>query len=379
MSNQTRLTLQFRKQYPDFSLDIDCNLKEKVTAFLGASGSGKTTLLNCICGTLKPDHGKILFNDRILLSTDQKINIPPDKRKIGYVFQEGHLFPHINVEGNIKYGHSKIKRKHKENDIEIIDILEIGDLLNRFPNQLSGGQRQRVAIARALAMEPSLLLMDEPLASLDSGLKNRIIPYLYHIKERFEIPILYVTHMISEAMALADEAYILSDGVITTFGPPHELLNSPSALPIANMAGVENIITLPIGKSDKSKSITELIIGNQTLKIPFIDNDIGESVPIGIRAEDIIISLEPNLPISARNSLKGCIEKIENYGDMCLLTISVEEFHLSVKITHSAREQLNLQINSDVFCVIKANAINLLWHDSLYLSESVPTDHLPEQ
>ena len=378
MSNNTNLTLQFRKQFDGFSLDIDCILKEKVTAFLGASGSGKTTLLNCISGTLSPDQGEIVFQDRKFFSSKMRINLPPEQRRIGYVFQEGHLFPHINVAGNIRYGQSRRKRKQQENVSEIIEILEIGDLLKRYPKQLSGGQRQRVAIARSLAMEPTILLMDEPLASLDSGLKNRIIPYLYEIKERFEMPILYVTHTISEAMALSDEAYVLSDGKITANGQPHQLLTSPSAMPIANMTGVENIFSLPVSKSDKEKGITELQIGKQTLKIPYIDMSIGESVPVGIRAEDIIVSLESNLPISARNSLKGSIDRIEKVGDMTILFILVEGFHLSVKITNSAREQLNLSQNTNVYCVIKANAINLLWQDSLDLSESVPINHQPD-
>ena len=361
MSYNNNLALQIRKQYSGFSLEIDCILKEKVTAFLGASGSGKTTLLNCISGILSPDQGEIVFQDRKLYSSNLRINLPPEKRRIGYVFQEGHLFPHINIAGNIRYGQSRRKQKQHTDVSEIIDILEIGDLLKRHPKQLSGGQRQRVAIARSIAMAPSLLLMDEPLASLDSGLKNRIIPYLHHIKERFEIPILYVTHTISEAMALADEAYILSDGKITANGQPHQLLTSPSALPIANMTGVENVFTLTVCKSDKEGGITELEIGKQTLKIPYLDRNIGESVPIAIRAEDIIISLEPDLPISARNSLKGCIGKLKKIGDKTILSIIVEGFHLSVKITHSAKEQLNLSQNMDVYCVIKANAVNLLW------------------
>ena len=375
MSNNTNLTLQFRKHFNGFSLDIDCILKEKVTAFLGASGSGKTTLLNCISGIVSPDQGEIVFQDRKFFSSNQRINLPPEKRRIGYVFQEGHLFPHINIAANIRYGQSRRKRKQHENVSEIIEILEIGDLLKRYPKQLSGGQRQRVAIARSLAMQPTILLMDEPLASLDSGLKNRIIPYLYEIKERFEMPIMYVTHTISEAMALADEAYVLSDGKITANGQPHQLLTSPSALPIANMTGVENVFSLPVSKSDKAEGITELEIGKQTLKIPYIDRNIGESVPVGIRAEDIMVSLEPNLPISARNSLKGSIDKIEIVGDMTILFIIVEGFQLSVKITHSAREQLDLRQNTEVYCVIKANAINLLWQDSLDISESVPTNH----
>lgn len=361
MSEKYNILLSIKKRLGKFTLDIDCELRHKVTAFLGASGSGKTTLLNCISGTLSPDKGRVVFGHNKLNDTDLKISVPPDKRRIGYIFQEGHLFPHLTVEKNIRYGQSKTQRKNPGSLSQVLDTLEIADLLQRYPNQLSGGQRQRVAIARALAMEPRLLLMDEPLASLDGGLKSRIIPYLHHIKNEYEVPIIYVTHAISEAMALADEAFLLYEGKIIANGEPHQLLTAPSALPIANMTGVENIFSLPIANSDKQRGVTELEIGDQLLVIPFIGTEIGQLVPIAIRAEDIIISLEPNLPISARNILRGTIDGVD---DQVIVSILVEGHRLSVKITHEAREQLQLSNGKEVYCVIKANAINLLWDNS---------------
>ncbi len=365
MDENSNLSLNFQKRLGSFDLTIDCVLSQKVTAFLGASGSGKTTLLNCISGTLTPDRGKILFGNETLYDSDSRINIAPEKRRIGYVFQEGYLFPHLTVKQNIRYGQPKTVQKNENYVSQILDILEISDLLERYPKQLSGGQRQRVAVARAINMQPSILLMDEPLASLDSGLKNRIIPYLYNIKQTYEIPILYVTHAISEVMALADEAYIISEGKITFNGEPHELLTTPSTLPIANITGVENILSLPIANSDKERGVTALEIGTQRLIIPYIEpNTEGETnneVPIAIRAEDIIISLEDNLPISARNILKGTIDSVEN---QTLVSISVEQHLMTVKITPDACKQLQLCEGKEVYCVIKANAVNLLWSDS---------------
>ena len=365
MAKNTNFSLNFQKRLGSFDLTIDCVLSQKVTAFLGASGSGKTTLLNCISGTLTPDKGQILFGNETLYDSDSRINIAPEKRRIGYVFQEGHLFPHLTVQQNIRYGQSKTVQRNGNNISQILDILEISDLLERYPKQLSGGQRQRVAVARAINMQPSILLMDEPLASLDSGLKNRIIPYLYNIKQTFDIPILYVTHAISEVMALADEAYIISDGKITFNGEPHELFTTPSTLPIASITGVENILSLPIANSDKEKGVTALEIGTQRLMIPYIEpnieNETNSEVPIAIRAEDIIISLEDNLPISARNILKGTIDSVEN---QTLISIRVEQHLLTVKITPDACKQLQLCKGKQVYCVIKANAVNLLWSDS---------------
>lgn len=361
MNRNTEIFINIRKRLGNFTLEIDCNIQEKVTAFLGASGSGKTTILNCISGTLSPDEGKIVFGNQIYYDSESKINVPPDKRCFGYVFQEGYLFPHLTVEKNMRYGQSRLERKKRDSISQVVEILEITELLERYPSQLSGGQRQRVAIARALAMEPRLLLMDEPLASLDGGLKSRIIPYLHHIKNVYNIPIIYVTHAITEAISLADEAFLLEDGKVTSSGEPHHILASPSALPIAHLTGVENIFSLPVATSDEQRGITELEIGSQHLVIPYIDVEIGKTVPVAIRAEDIIISLEPNLPISARNILEGTVDEVD---DQTMLSILVEGQSFSVKITHEARQQLQLVKGKKVYCVIKANAINLLWNDA---------------
>ncbi len=357
MADNTSIRLDFRKSLGSFTLEVNCTLETKVSAFLGVSGSGKSTLLNCISGTLTPDEGEIAFGDEILYASASKINLPPEKRRFGYIFQEGYLFPHLTVAQNIRYGQPKPRTSS-----DAIDVLEISELLQRYPKELSGGQRQRVAIARALAMEPRMLLMDEPLAALDSALKNRIIPYLHHIKEAFETPILYVTHAFSEAMALADEAFLIADGEIMASGEPHQLLTAPSAMPISQLTGVENILFLPVIASDKARGLTSLEIGDQSLVIPYIEAEVGEVIPVAIRAEDIIISLDPNLTISARNILLGKIQYLDVRNDRTWLSILVAWRHLAVKITHEAREELELKKNMEVYCVIKASAINRLWH-----------------
>ncbi len=356
MADSTKIRLNFRKNLGSFTLAVDCTLKKKVSAFLGVSGSGKSTLLNCVSGTLAPDEGEIAFGDETLYESTSKINLPPEKRRFGYVFQEGYLFPHLTVAQNIRYG-----QPNPRTFSAAIDVLEISELLQRYPKELSGGQRQRVAIARAIAMEPRMLLMDEPLAALDSALKDRIIPYLHHVKDAFEIPILYVTHAFSEAMALADEAFLIADGVIIANGEPHQLLTAPSAMPIAQLTGVENILFLPVTLSDKALGLTSLKIGNQNLVIPYTEVEVGEIVPIAIRAEDIVISLEPNLPISARNILRGTIQYLDVRSERTWLSILVEWHHLAVKITHEARDQMQLRQNLEVYCVIKASAISRLW------------------
>ena len=343
MADSPKIRLDFRKSLGSFTLEVNCTLETKVSAFLGVSGSGKSTLLNCVSGTLTPDEGEIAFGDEVLYASAAKINLPPEKRRFGYIFQEGYLFPHLTVAQNIRYGQPNPRKSS-----DAIDVLEISELLQRYPKELSGGQRQRVAIARALAMEPRMLLMDEPLAALDSALKGRIIPYLHHIKEAFETPILYVTHAFSEAMALADEAFLIADGEIMASGEPHQLLTAPSAMPIAQLTGVENMLFLPVVASDKARGLTSLEIGDQSLVIPYIEAEVGETVPVAIRAEDIIISLDPNLTISARNILLGKIQYLDIRSERTWLSILVEWHHLAVKITHEAREELQLKENLEV-------------------------------
>ena len=356
------LELSFRKRLGNFQLEIDHTITEKVTAFLGPSGSGKSTLLNCISGILHPDEGELLFSGQTLYSSQQKKCLPPEKRHFGYVFQEGHLFPHLKVRQNISYGRSRRLDSGTQIDTDtIIDILEIGELLDRYPSQLSGGQRQRVAIARALGMSPRLLLMDEPLTSLDAGLKNRILPYLYHIKQAFDIPLLYVTHSISEVMALADEAFLLSEGRITGRGEPHQLLTSPSALPVAQMTGVENILALPVIVASEERGVTELALGEQKLLVSYTEAKPGATMPIAIRARDIIVAMDADLRMSARNILRGTIRQIAVQAGRVILSVDIEGHLLSVEVTSDAREQLRLTEGTVCYFIIKASAINLLW------------------
>ena len=356
------LKLSFRKRLGNFQLEIDHTITKKVTAFLGPSGSGKSTLLNCISGILNPDDGELLFSGQTLYSSQQKRCLPPEKRRFGYVFQEGHLFPHLKVRQNISYGRPRRLDSGTQIDTDtIIDILEIEELLDRYPSQLSGGQRQRVAIARALGMSPRLLLMDEPLTSLDAGLKNRILPYLYHIKQAFDIPLLYVTHSISEVMALADEAFLLSEGQITARGEPYQLLASPSVLPVAQMTGVENILALPVVVASEERGVTELALGEQRLMVSYTETEPGATMPIAIRARDIIVAMDPNLRMSARNILRGTIRQIAVQAGRVMLSVDIEGHLLSVEVTSDAREQLGLAEGTVCYFIIKASAINLLW------------------
>ena len=207
------LNLQFELQRGAFHLAADVRLSAGVTAVFGPSGSGKSTLLDCVSGILRPDAGEIAFGDTRLFSSALGAWIAPEHRRFGYVFQEGLLFPHLSVRGNVDYGRPRRRMSDLIAFEAVVDVLGIGDLLDRMPRELSVGERQRVALARALAISPRLLLLDEPLAMLDGQLKRRIIPYLLLVREQFGIPMLYVTHAVDEVLAICDEVVLMSKGV----------------------------------------------------------------------------------------------------------------------------------------------------------------------
>ena len=214
------LRLQLKRQLANFALDIDVECRYPVTAIFGPSGSGKTSLLNAVAGLLKPDAGEIAIDDTPLFSSANNIDLAPEKRGVGYVFQNDLLFPHLSVEENLRYGHDLLPAVARRfAPAQIVELLEIGTLLARRPGNLSGGERQRVALGRALLSSPQLLLMDEPLAALDRPLRERVLPYLIRIRDEFSIPMIYVSHDPAEVNAIADWVLVLDQGRVVRRGP----------------------------------------------------------------------------------------------------------------------------------------------------------------
>ncbi|MDF7671516.1 molybdenum ABC transporter ATP-binding protein [Orbaceae bacterium ESL0721] len=215
------ITKKLSSFYFKFNQSIEC---QGITAILGVSGSGKSTLINLINGLIRPDSGKILINGTTLIDCEKNIFIPPEQRHIGTVFQDALLFPHYKVVNNLLYGcHGSIQRNRLT---DIIDLLNIGHLLNRYPTKLSGGERQRVAIGRALLTNPRLLLMDEPLSALDMPRKKELLAYIKNLAKEFSIPVIYVTHNINEVKQIADRVAILEQGQLYAYGDRDEILQN---------------------------------------------------------------------------------------------------------------------------------------------------------
>ena len=356
------MLLRCRVPLAHFELNIDVSFNARLASIFGPSGSGKTTILDAIAGLRNITTGEIEINGRTLFSSARGINRPPQERGVGYVPQEGALFPHLSVRKNILFGATR-DTSGKSKDISlnhVLDVLEIGNLLDRPVTKLSGGEAQRVALARAILSQPHLLLMDEPLASLDVTLKEKILPYLARVRDEFEISIIYVTHSLAEVLTLADWVLMIKQGQLVTQGVPKEALRSSHAILEIPEEQFENVfsVTLVDSDADAGRSKVKLQTGEE-LFIPYLAQSPGPLFQIRISADDIIVATQNPEGTSAGNVLPGIIRRIEmREGQAMLMVLAGEEFY--VKVTAAAVKKLGLVVDCPVFLIMKARSFRLL-------------------
>ena len=354
------ISLNLRKSFPGFQLAVNADLPAGIAAVFGPSGSGKTTLLNCIAGLDHPDDGEILLRGQTLFSSTAGINLPPNRRNVGYVFQDNLLFPHLSVAQNIHYGYNLTPEpRRRVSPNQLVDLLELAPLLHRRMDGLSGGEQQRVALARALAASPNLLLLDEPLAALHLSIRGRILRYLKAIHRQLAIPMLYVSHSISEALALADSALVLDRGRQIAFDDPRSLLGRSDAAKLISQDSVENIFDVSVVEHLPESGITLAALGETTLALPQIDVPVGQPVSISVRASDVILASEKPNSISARNILEARVERVDTAGRSILVHAHLEQSWIS-EITPDALTTLDLQEGKSVYLIIKSSSISLL-------------------
>jgi molybdate transport system ATP-binding protein len=342
----------------EFNTKLKCQFAELVTGLFGASGAGKSTLLGMLAGLIKPDSGRLTIDDQVLFDSAQGINKPIYERRIGLVFQDGHLFPHLNVQCNLNYGFnllSPVNRRFTQN--QIIELLEIGHLLNHKPHQLSGGEKQRVALGRTLLASPRLLLLDEPLASLDTRLKNQILPFLLRVKEETKIPMLYVSHAIDEILYLTSQVAIIEQGKLLAHGNFHEIIHQDNLQNMAYSLGLENVICAIVSKRELTYGYTELKQGNQTIVMPLITADSGTPVTISIAASNVALALSRLKNVTIQNQLHGVVTKIKQVGFHILVTVNIGESLIVAEVTTKALQSLGIEVGGKVYCLMKAQAI----------------------
>jgi molybdate transport system ATP-binding protein len=353
------LSIRLSRRLPEFPLEVDVACPYPVTAVFGPSGSGKSTLLNMVAGLLPPDRGEVRLDEEVIYSSERGIDLPPERRRIGYVFQDDLLFPHLTVIQNLRYGYDRLPRGLRRFEVDrIVELLEIGPLLDRRPALLSGGERQRVALGRALLASPRLLLMDEPLASLDQGLKNRIIPYLRHIRSDLRIPILYISHSVAEILELTGQVIVLQRGRVLASGDFFEVAHRAGVLPLIEAHGFENVLPVEVVGGDPGRGVTVVRHAGRELKVPYCDRPAGSRIFIGIRADDIILCRERPAGLSVRNAVEGLVTEVSEVEGRGLVYVEVGK-RLAVKVTLEAILELGLKAGDTVTCLIKTNSIRI--------------------
>jgi len=354
------LTVQLSKTYPGFTLDTSFQADPSgITALFGRSGSGKSTLVNLLSGLAHPDSGRIVLNGETLFDGEKGINLPPEKRQIGYVFQESRLFPHMTVRKNLTYGMNLTPPNKRFIDFDhIVALLGIEHLLDRRPAKLSGGERQRIAIGRALLSSPRLLLMDEPLASLDATRKNEILPFIERLSDELALPIVYVSHDLNEVIRLADTMVLLSDGSVAAVGPVEDLTSRLDLYPLTGRYEAGAALSTTVAAHDENFSLTTLTFADREFKVPRIDLPIGAPLRLRVRARDVSLSLTRHSNTSILNILEGVIEEMNETGPSQLEVRIDVGAPIIARVTRRAAHDLDLKPGKTIFAMIKAIAID---------------------
>ena len=346
----------------DFELDLNIDFPPGFTILFGVSGAGKTTLLDCIAGLARPDEGRIAIAEKALFDSALGVNVPPQRRRVGYVFQDLALFPHMSVAANIEYGISALGAEERQRRrAAILESFGIPHLGSRRPGQVSGGERQRVALARALVTDPAILLLDEPLAALDAATKSRIVDDLRAWNQAHRIPVVYVTHGREEVFALGERVVVLENGRAIAQGTPHEVMTAPRQETIAQLAGFENIFdaTVIASHEDRGTMTCRLARSSVELETPLVRAEVGSSLRVGIRAGDILLASLPPQGLSARNILPGKVMSLAQRDVTVIARIDCGA-EMEVHLTLAGRDSLHLESGRQVWLVVKTHSCHLM-------------------
>lgn len=355
------LEVSIRHSFAGFDLSADFSVPNGVTAVFGPSGSGKTTIVNGVAGLLRPDAGRIVLNGAPLFEAARARFVPPHKRRIGYVFQDARLFPHMSVAQNLRYGARFAKARNPQEFDRIVDLLGLEALLKRQPNALSGGEKQRVAIGRALLSDPQLLLMDEPLAALDDARKSEILHYLERVHAQAQLPILYVSHSMAEVARLATSLVLLKQGRVVASGALETVLADPQAVGAFGVREAGAVLSATLA-AQEADGLTRLETGGGSVWLPQVAGQVGDALRLRILAQDVMLATERPQAISALNILSARIESLhDGAGPGVLVRLSLgreaTQAQLLARITRRSAQALSLKAGQPVFAVLKAVSV----------------------
>lgn len=357
------LSVVVEHRHGAFALSARFEAPGGVTALFGRSGAGKTTLVDAIGGLLRPHRGRVALGETVLLDTERGLFVPRHRRRIGIVFQEGRLFPHLSVRQNLLFGRWFAPRHEDGADVgAVVDLLGIGPLLGRRPAGLSGGEKQRVAIGRALLSKPRLLLMDEPLSALDDQRKAEILPYIERLRDEAGVPIVYVSHSVAEVARLADTLVVLEEGRVRAAGPAADILARLNVAPLAEARDAGAVLDAQVAAQDEHFGLTTLTTPAGTLRVPRIALPVGAALRVQVPARNVMLSLGMPSGSSALNVLPAVVVEILSAdaaaGPTAALRLDCNGVALLARVTRLSVVEMGLAPGVPVFAVIKSVALD---------------------
>lgn len=353
------LDIALRKRHGDFELDLAFQSDgAKVTALFGRSGSGKTSVINMVAGLVRPDRGRVVVDGRVLFDSATGLDLPPAKRRVGYVFQEGRLFPHYTVRGNLTYGMERTPARERFIQFDqVIEVLGIGALLDRRPGRLSGGEKQRVAIGRALLASPRLLLMDEPLAALDGARKAELLPFIALLPGQFGVPILYVSHAIDEVLRLADHLLLMNGGKLQDSGTVEDVMSRSGFAEVSGGQDTASVLTALVSRHDRPQVTTHLSFPGGVIRVPLLSAPVGRHLRVRIDAGDVMLSLTRPEGLSVQNIFPARVVSIRH--DNGLVDVGLDlGCPLQARISEQALGDLGLEVGMSLYALVKTAAIS---------------------
>jgi molybdate transport system ATP-binding protein len=343
----------------DFTLDVSFATRAGINILFGPSGAGKTTILRAVAGLVTPDEGRIAHGARVFFDAAANVNLSAQARRVGYVFQDSALFPHLTAAQNVAYGLTRADKQTKAARVaELLTLFHVMHAAARYPRELSGGEQQRVALARALAARPDVLLLDEPLSAVDAQMRARLLEEIDAAQQRAAIPFLYVTHNHAEAVRLGTYLVLLHAGRVVQEGRPLDVFNAPQGALAVRAVGTENLFAGRVIEQRANEGVTVVALDGVRLEAAYNALPVGSQVTVGLRSEDIIVARERLTQTSARNVVAGTIREIVRLPDQAELIVDCG-VELKVGVTLGTLAALDLHVGGEVFLLIKARAVHL--------------------
>ncbi len=354
------LEVDFKGRAGRFPLSVAFSAEAPVTALFGRSGAGKTSVMNALAGLLAPESGRIVCAGRVLFDSAARIDVPAAERRIGYVFQDSLLFPHLDVHRNLLYGAPRRQRATPLIAFDrAVDLLALRPFLARMPGTLSGGEARRVAIGRALLSDPRMLLLDEPLSALDAGRRTEILETIERLRDEVRLPIVLVSHSVAEVTRLADTMVIIADGTVLATGGVEEVMNRLDLRPHTGRYEAGSVISCVVDRHDANYGLTVLRFDGGELELPAVEAAAGARVRVRIRARDVTLATERPGQISTRNVLRGTVAAMsDERGAVVDLALDIGQARLLARITRRSRDDLRLRVGSTAWALVKAISLD---------------------